>query len=120
MAGGNYLSRMASSPLGRYALTQGLGGLYSQSKLRGMNRDLRNTDPTSMPGYQAGERAVRRRMRASGYGGSTREMMEISDYAQREYDRFAANSREQYRAETGALMNSLNALGMLSLGFGGP
>lgn len=115
----DYLRRMWRDPQGRMMLIRGAGGLYANMRHRKLERELRDVDITKQPGYATGEKSVRRRMAAQGYGNSTNMLKELQDYGAREYDRYAANRRADYQAKVGALMNDLNTLGMLSLAFGG-
>ena len=115
----NYLRRMWRSPMGRYALTQGVGGLYGMMQQRKLEKELRNVDVTQQPGYQTGLQNVTRRMQAGGYGNSSNLLAALQDYGAQSYDRYGAERRAQYQAKQGSVQSMLNLLGMLSLGFGG-
>lgn len=114
----NYFKRMWATPVGRMALMRMGMGVYANQQMRRLNKRLDDTDITKMPGYATGEKSVRRRMAAMGYGNSTNMLKEIQDYGAREYSNYAANERQNYQARTGALMNEMTTLGMLSLGLG--
>jgi len=116
--GGEYLRRMWRNPYGRMMLMRAGTGLYARNRMRKLERRLGETDVTQMPGYRAGERALVRRAAAGGYADSSRMLAELSDYGQREYDRFAANERANYQARMGGLQSELETLGMLSLAMG--
>lgn len=119
----DYLRRMWANPWGRQALIRAGTGLYGNQRMRRMNRQLRNRldsgDVTQMPGYQAGEKSVRRRMAAQGYGNSTNMLAALQDYGAQQYDRFAANERANYQAKVGSLANEMNTLGSMALLLGG-